>query len=387
MGLVWNGTGAYGLAAAALAWALAVAVYRLRPDRSQNQVFAVALVFEGLYIFGGLGFIYFLDDPDAVYALQIVWAFAIPGFIASYLALLGTLRTPLSAPWRHRWGLVGLRAALLATWAVIAFRPRTFVTGVARVEYAAYDAILGPGSQWMVTVANAVMVYGLFVALSTWRRAAAGTSARNQAFFFLLAFGVRDVLYFLITFGSVTEVLFGSRVTLLHSIVVGDVRFHWAGTTVILFVLLAAYGIFKAQLFDIDLRIKHTLRRGTLAAFYLAAFLVVTQLAQNFLSLRFGWVYGGLATGLLLFAAVPLQRLAERVAHAAMPHVAATEAYLTYRKIEVYKEALEGLLEDGDISTKERRVLERLQKKLGIASSDANALESDVRQAFSASDT
>lgn len=44
-------------------------------------------------------------------------------------------------------------------------------------------------------------------------------------------------------------------------------------------------------------------------------------MAQTFLTDVYGFVVGGVAAGLLLFAIHPLQRVAERVADAAMPGV------------------------------------------------------------------
>jgi uncharacterized membrane protein YebE (DUF533 family) len=141
--------------------------------------------------------------------------------------------------------------------------------------------------------------------------------------------------------------------------------------------VLVAYALLKYQLFDIDVKVKWTIKRGTIAAAFLFVFIVVAQLGQNFLSTEYGWAAGGLAAGALLFVLAPLQRVAERVADTAMPGVSTSSEYLSYRKLEVYKATIEGAMEDGAITEKERAMLGRLREKLGISTQDAAALEAE----------
>ncbi|MBI4394018.1 MAG: hypothetical protein HY556_09525 [Euryarchaeota archaeon] len=55
-----------------------------------------------------------------------------------------------------------------------------------------------------------------------------------------------------------------------------------------------------------------------------------------------------------------------------------TAEYLTYKKLEVYRATIEGALEDGEITERERTMLMRLRDKLGIAEADARALELEL---------
>jgi len=71
-------------------------------------------------------------------------------------------------------------------------------------------------------------------------------------------------------------------------------------------------------------------------------------------------------------------RIGARVADTAMPSVRETSDYVAFRKMEVYKAALEGAMEDGAVSAKEREVLRRLRESLGITDADASALERDL---------
>lgn len=142
--------------------------------------------------------------------------------------------------------------------------------------------------------------------------------------------------------------------------------------------ILLAYGILRHQLFDIDLKIKWTIKRSTLVALFVAFFFVVSELAAVFFADRIGTVLGILAAGVLLFAIAPLQRLADRVSDAAMPRVKDTQEYRTVRKREVYRAALESAIEDGDITDKERSMLATLADQLQLTSAEALRLERQV---------
>lgn len=150
----------------------------------------------------------------------------------------------------------------------------------------------------------------------------------------------------------------------------------------LVFVGLLTYTLLRYRVFGIDLKVKLTIRRGTLAGVFLATFFIVAQVAEAFAATYiggFGWVLGAVAAGLLLFALNPLQRWSERLANVALPHVHESEEYARFRRLELYKAALEEMLADGTLSPKDQRVLAGLRKKLTIADSVAANLERDVR--------
>jgi hypothetical protein len=103
----------------------------------------------------------------------------------------------------------------------------------------------------------------------------------------------------------------------------------------------------------------------------------VSQLIQNVADQTLGYVFGAIAAGLLLLALHPLQRAAERIANAAMPNVNDTPAYVAFRKLEVYKTAVQSAAEGG-ITPKDRRTLDALRQRLGIDEADATSIEADV---------
>jgi hypothetical protein len=142
-----------------------------------------------------------------------------------------------------------------------------------------------------------------------------------------------------------------------------------------------AYGILRTQLFDIDLRLAAGVRRGTLAAIVVFAFFAAAEIAERVLSEEFGYVIGGLVAAALILAHKPIERVASGLSSAVLPDVNPSPAYVAFRKLEVYQEALEAAYEDGLLSKEDRVILKRLEAKLGVDSSDATRLEEDARQA------
>ena len=82
----------------------------------------------------------------------------------------------------------------------------------------------------------------------------------------------------------------------------------------------------------------------------------------------------------MVFVLTPVQRFAERVAAAATPSTQNTPEYVATRKKQVYEAALTEALPDGNISERERELLNRLRDSLGISGSDADAIERKLKQ-------
>ena len=127
------------------------------------------------------------------------------------------------------------------------------------------------------------------------------------------------------------------------------VQIGLAAVAIVLFVAvpLIAYGILRTQLFDIDLRIRWTIKQSTLAA-------------------------------AVVFFMTPLQRFAERVASTAMPNTQNTPEYAAHRKLQAYEAAVAEALQGGGVSQKERALLTRLRDSLGVAPADAETLEREL---------
>jgi hypothetical protein len=219
--------------------------------------------------------------------------------------------------------------------------------------------------------------YGAVCALSALRRSPRGTIAGNRARAYAIAFVTIDA-------GLVTT----GVPLVLHKVVPYAAPLQYALQylqilAIAIGVLLVVRGMLRYQLFDFDLKVKWTLKRGTLVAVILGAFFIVTALAEQYLQ-QLGWVFGGLAVGALLFALRPIERAIDRMADRAMPRTTGTPEYLAARKHEIYRAALEEATRDGAVSTKERRLLLRLSADLGLSAEDAIRIEQHVIEAEAA---
>lgn len=367
--MVLTALGVYQTAVSIFAVVVAVRIWRVRPDRFQNVSLALVIVLFGLGGFGSQGLIRLTTDYSLAHvsqALLYTTGAAVP-FV--YLAFIGTLRTALARPFAS----VAVRRVLLAAAAVAA------VPGLVSLEIFV-ELVQSPASgMWHPThtpaafglwyfVAAAVF-YGFIAALAMVREAPRGSPLRTQAMIYAAAFGIRDAWY-VVALAALPYVAGSSPLYPYHF-----------PTMTLVFTALLGYGILRYQLLDIDLKIKKSIGRATVATIFAASFFVVAVTAENFLTDRYGWIVGGVAAGLLLFALTPLQRFSEHVADRAMPHVRDDSEYRLVKKLEVFRAAYEGALEDGVVTEKERDILARLQDQLGISGAEALQVERAVKQA------
>lgn len=361
--LAWNPYATMGLLTILVGWGAGIFVYKTAPQRLANRTLAVLLIAESTAVGLARGVRYLLEDPTVwLHGLSGVGAMLMVVNIAAYLLFLSTVDSPLTRPLRITTVRIGV--VVLA------------------VAWCAY-AILGPIPAWpTLYLLNFeawvwVGVYGLLVAGTTWWLAPPGSGRRRQARAYALAFGWRDLVWFGYRHIGIPIWVRGESGGVFESEGLAFALF--APSITIVFVLLLAYGMLRTQLFDIDIKLKWTLKRSTLVAAFVALFFVVSESAALFFGDRIGPYLGILAAGALLFAIAPLQRIADRIADAAMPKVHDTAEYRTVRKHEVYQAAVESLLEDGEITEKDRRTLATLQDQLGLMARDAHRVESLVR--------
>jgi hypothetical protein len=209
------------------------------------------------------------------------------------------------------------------------------------------------------------------------RRTPAGSAARAYAKAYLTGFGLNDVGWLLGGAYALAGAALGLA-PLQWGFPVPDFLILLSNLLIAVGLVIVGVALVRRQLFDFDIRVKWTLRRGTVATAFLALFFIASQLIQNVSSQQLGYLGGAIAAGLLLFALRPLERAADRLAQAAMPQTNDTPQYRTFRKIEVYKAAVESAYETGAVGPRERASLEALRKKLGILGPDAAAIEADL---------
>ena len=372
MGLVWNPYAVPGLVALLAAWAMAVLVFLAGPSRGVNRVLAALLVAEGAAWGAGTGLLFLLDDPVDVYAMQNVAVAAMIALPGLYLAFVSYLDAPLVAPLKTVPGRLAVAALTLAAEAYLFTHEEAFTLEVIPAWYAPWDAHLGAGFLAVLAAIGVVSAFSLGVTAWAWARART-EAARRRATFVAVAFGVRDASFAALMLGLPLVA------PLPPSGQVSDLAYVWLTPIVAtLFVLLLAYGFLRAQIFDIDVRLKVTLGRSAVVGTFAVVFVVVSEVVQNYLNDTAGYVAGGIAAAVLLLGLSPIQRLGDRIADAAMPGVSASPEYLTFKRFDVYRGALEGAAVDGTLTSRERAVLEGVRKKLGLSSQDAALLEREL---------
>jgi hypothetical protein len=373
--LSWNPLGAMGLLVGVVTAALGFVLYKARSDHVQNRFLSLYLVLfgAGTAVFNGLRL--FAVDPRDAYALMITGLAAVMVGMGAYVLLLSTLDSPLVA-WMRRFGIRWIIAALFLVAAVdCVTRPRAWILGVEPMNgFTGWTLISTPLRLLYTLVLSALLIFSAIPALDSWRRAAPGMK-RRQARIFAISFVGASVNY-----GAFLAWYLALGVNLNTPASIAT-NFIWQSAAGFALVIGLAYGVLKFQMFDIDLKIKWTVRKGTLAAAFVGIFFVVSEGAQTLFSARLGPGAGLLAAGALVFAIAPLQRFADRLGDAAMPRVQDTAEYRTVRKREVYRAAVESALEESGISVKERGMLATLAEQLGVGPKEMHDIERDAQSA------
>ena len=359
----WVYVGILGLVAIAACWALAVVLYRVGTPGSVARMLSLLLVVEGFTLATA-------DFP--VMALGLNWDFyeLYPLFARIYFIghtigdaamlalyppfLAAALQTKLTRPFAGRRMRIGL-----------------WVVSVVLV-YAVEMSSPAIGATLLYGMLILLFGFALVASINAWYLAKAAN--RTRARVFALAFGVRDVCWGFVYAASIWWVWTGVYWTGAEPDLDIPVKVVYALGTLVA-VPLIAYGILRAHLFDIDLRIRWTIKQSTLATVVVTSIFLLSEGADRLLSAELGNFAGLLAAGIVVFFLAPLQRFAERVASVAMPNTENTPEYAAARKLQVYEAALSEALPDGIISERERELLNRLRGSLGI--SDSYAVSSD----------
>jgi len=370
--------GILGLVAVAACWSLAVVVYRVSVAGSVARKLAHLLVIEGIVLVSAgfpemafsVRFAFYNSYPLVTLFSSLVHHLGDAAMISLYPAFLAlALKTNMTSRFEGKRARFGL--AILA----VIFALAVVFTSSRIVQTLFYSFV------------TLLFLYALFVSIHAWRTATSGI-VRERAGIFALAFGLRD-LGWVVSYGifawiiwtdvDLIAVMDAPQMTEELGTILLAKGIYALGTLVA--VPLIAYGILRAQLFDIDLRIRWTIKQSTLAGIFMALMFLISEGASTFLSAELGNVAGLLAAAMVMFFLSPLQRFADRVAGAAMPNTKNTPEYISYRKMKVFEGALAEALQEGGISNKERSLLNHLRDSLEISSADAEALENELAEA------
>jgi hypothetical protein len=363
--------GILAFVAVAMCWALALLLYRLGSPGGVARRLSLLLVVEGVTLVSS-GYIDLMLTPAVrahpLYPAWFRWQFVVHtlgdcAMLALYPPFLAAaLNTRLTRPFGDRRLQAGLAVASLVLFFLVLWTPMTVG---ATVLYAALALVF-----WFALIASANAWY------------VATGPARTRARSFAFAFGIRDVCWGFVYADVVWQLWRGTMAETPSDAYDPIYVVYLLGT--LLAVPLIAYGILRTQLFDIDLRIRWTIKQSTLAGVIIAIIYAVSEGADRLLSSELGSVAGLLAAAVVVFFLAPLQRFAERVASTAMPNTHDTPEYAAFRKLQVYEAAVAEALQGGGISVKERALLNRLRDSLAIAPGDAEMLERDLQAKVSA---
>ena len=354
-----------GLVAVAMCWALSVVLFRVGTPGSVARKLALLLAVEGFTLVS-TGIVTNLIDP----AITADWPHDSGWMLASFIIhTLGDCAMLALYP--------GFLAAALNTKLTRPFagkRMRMFVLGVSVVLFLAVQfSPLEIGATLLYATLSILFTYAFVASIHAWLVAMPGI-ARDRARTFAIAFGIRDICWGFVYGISIWDIALGSYMTGDDFVFVD----HIYRVSTLVYVPIIAYGILRSHLFDIDLRIRWTIKQSTIAGVFVAVMFVISEGASEFLSDELGKVSGLLAAGVLMFFLAPLQRFAERVASAAMPNTKNTPEYAAFRKMQIYEAAVAEALREGGISHKERSLLVRLRDSLEVSASDAEAIELEL---------
>ena len=361
----FNAMGLFGLSAVAMCWAFAVILYRVGATGSVARQLALLLVAEGFILVTGGSIDLFMTPaatasswyPAYSEAASIIHTLGDCTLIALYPPFLAAaLHTKLTRPFAAKRMRIALAVTSVALFFAVGLSPPEIAL---TVLYAAMSLLFA---------------FALVASIHAWRVAAPGI-ARTRAGIFTLAFGFRDICWGFIYIDGIRVVAMG-----LLGAPEPDFYYIIYASGTFFAVPLIAYGILRTQLFDIDLRIRWTIKQSTLAAMIVALMFILSEGAERLLSSDLGNVGSFIVAALVVFALTPLQRFAERVAAMAMPNTQNTPEYAVGRKLQVYEAALTEALPDGVISERERELLNRLRDSLGIVESDADAIERELQE-------
>lgn len=157
-----------------------------------------------------------------------------------------------------------------------------------------------------------------------------------------------------------------------------DVAGYVVGAARTLAVALLAYAILRHRLLGLDVRLRWTISRGTVAAVFVAAFFVTTELARDAFSAQAGPILCILAAGLLVFALAPLQRLTDRLATRVVPVIEPAHASRTQEP--AYRVAVRLALRDPRLSPAEEVQLFRVAEALGGPAGRAMEIRHEVER-------
>ncbi|HVM45761.1 MAG TPA: hypothetical protein VM582_07470 [Candidatus Thermoplasmatota archaeon] len=371
MTLVWNVYALPAILGGLISVFLGARIHFAAPPTLRSRALVATLVFGG----AGMGTFYgvrlLAADPATAYALLVLGFALIMLMVSAYALWTTTLESPIAAPLARPPARAALVALALGATLHLVLRPRTWFPDLRRFELmSAWIGFPGPARTVALLGFLVVLVVGALVTFDAWRRARSDIARRQMRIN-----GVTNLVFCVGTTAYVVRALGTQGIDNARD---AFINFYGAPSLLLTFNAGLAYGMLKTHLFDVDLRLKRGINRGTVVAIFLGGFLLAVEAAKEFLSESLGVVVGAIAVGILALAFRPIEAAAERLASTALPRVQDTLTYAQFRKMEVYKAALEEFAREGGVTARERRALDALRARLGVAEADARAMETEL---------
>ncbi len=358
--------GFLALVAVVMCFALALKLYRVGITGSVARKLSLLLVVEAVTLVS-TGYIDLFFAPAVtesswystwIEAEVIVHTFGDCAMLALYPPFLAAaLNTKLTRPFANKRVTIGITSASGVLFLLVLLTP------------------LQIGATLLYLMLSLLFGFALVASIHAWR--IASNTTRPSARAFVVAFGVRDVCWGLVYGTAIAMIWFGQYSVVDPNASSPIFLVYLFGT--LFAVPLIAYGILRTHLFDIDLKIRWTIKQSTLAGVFVAIMYVISEGAAQFLATELGNFSGLLAAAVVMFFLAPLQRFAEGVAAKVMPNTNNTPEYAAHRKMQVYEAAVAEAQQEGGISDKERSLLNRLRDSLDISSADAETLERELQ--------
>lgn len=353
-----------------VAWTAAVVVYRTAPHRQLNRSLAVVLVLEGMVMGFSAGWNQLVESPDVSHVIVVIGTMAVAAAPYQYLAFLASaFDVPPVRPFRGTAAQRVLGALSVGAAVLVLVRPQWFITELYRVEWGTWNFQYRSGGLFLARVQALGALYGLLAAVWAWVKTRPGTVARDRARLVASAFGIRDafVAIILVLYPVVRPIPFW-----------GDFIYNPAqGLVFLVYVSLLAYGILRSQILDIELKVKFALTQSVAGALLAASFFVLSEGIEALLPVE-GVIPGLMAAGVVVLVLRPIYWLTRGLMERLMPGVERSSTYISTRRAEIYRAALEGAVEDGRVTSAERAILERLREQLDLEEGVARGLEDEV---------
>lgn len=361
--------GVLGMLAITLCWSLAVVLFRVGIKGSTARMLSLLLVVEGMALVTAGYPEFALQIPEEVLRPHVALGNTIAVFHLSSDGMMLALYPAFLA--------FALQTRLTRPFASKRMRIVALVCGFGVALNAILFAMLLESSSGITVLYFAMMslfIFAFIAAIDAWRRAEEGI-ARTRAALFAIAFGFRDVCWGFVygaSFWMSATNTFSPELDLFW-----QTKFVYALGTLIA-VPLIAYGILRAHLLDIDLKLRWTLKQSTFATVVVAISFAISEGVEMLVSAEWGDNWGLVAAAVAVVFLKPLQAFAEKVVNNLMPNTKDTPEYKSSRKIEVYQEAVSEAVYDGVISARERNLLIRLRDSLGVSAAEAEAIENRI---------